>query len=70
MPFDPWLKMAFRGLRGDVLSGEAGLEVGLEAMAEYLIKAMGPRSGEIEFWHSWSESMGVMLQPKWQLGRN
>ena len=33
--------MAFRALRGDVLSGEAGLE----AMGEYLIKAMGPRPG-------------------------
>ena len=39
--FEPWMKMAFRALRGDVLSGEAGLE----AMGEYLIKAMGPRPG-------------------------
>ena len=39
--FDPWMKMTFCAVRGDVLSGEDGLE----AMAECLIKAMGLRPG-------------------------
>jgi hypothetical protein len=35
------MKMAFRSLRGGALSGDSGLE----AMGEYLIKAMGERPG-------------------------
>lgn len=40
---ETWLKMSFRGIRGEILSNEKRFV--LEALAEYLVKVMAQKPG-------------------------